>query len=29
MAAMARSLSSEIKYDRAHQGCRAVLVAPL
>jgi two-component sensor histidine kinase len=29
IAAMAKSLSSAIEYDRAHAGCRAVLVAPL
>jgi two-component sensor histidine kinase len=29
IAAMAKSLSSAIEYDRAHTGCRAVLVAPL
>lgn len=29
VAAMARSLSSTIEYDRSHDGCRAVLVAPL
>ena len=29
ISAMARSLSSAIEYDRAHRGCRAVLVAPL
>jgi len=29
IAAMAKSLSSAIEYDRAHNGCRAILVAPL
>lgn len=29
VAAMAKSLSSKIEYDRAHRGCRAVLVAPV
>lgn len=29
ISAMAHSLSSKIDYDRAHDGCRAVLVAPL
>lgn len=29
VSAMARSLSSAVEYDRAHSGCRAVLVAPL
>lgn len=29
VAAMAKSLSSAVEYDRAHNGCRAVLVAPL
>ena len=29
IAAMAKSLSSAIEYDRGHGGCRAVLVAPL
>lgn len=29
VAAMAKSLSSAVEYDRAHNGCRAVLIAPL
>jgi two-component sensor histidine kinase len=29
IAAMARSLSSAVEYDRGHRGCRAVLEAPL
>lgn len=29
ISAMAHSLSSKLDYDRAHRGCRAVLVAPL
>lgn len=29
ISAMAHSLSSRLDYDRAHDGCRAVLVAPL
>lgn len=29
ISAMARSLSSVVEYDRDHDGCRAVLVAPL
>ncbi|WP_118856882.1 response regulator [Sphingomonas mesophila] len=29
ISAMAHSLSSKLDYDRAHDGCRAVLVAPL
>ena len=29
ISAMARSLSSSVEYDRAHSGCKAVLVAPL
>ena len=29
ISAMAHSLSSKVDYDRAHSGCRAVIVAPL
>ena len=29
ISAMAHSLSSSMTYDKAHRGCRAVLVAPL